>query len=255
MSDRTDHVSIGILPGTEIRQRIDELIKFGDVSRVESCSYDMCVGTIFRGLSRINCDTQGNQNVELQPGEFVHIFTKEELTLPADISVTAYAINARSSKGLLVLNPGHVDPGFSGPLTVTAWNLNNRKETIQVGDKIITALFTRLETAAVPYVRNRNRSERESEFTNHVNADASTGIGELIAKNLNRRIATKEDIDALETKLSGAGWAKLNWIIAIASGVVAVASLAVSIIGLWYTAGPNSSAPVAPAPGAPAPVK
>src|SRR6185437_8683197 len=96
------------------------LIIGGELSCVEACSYDMRVGTIFRDGSRIS---GAKGQVILQPGDIVSLFTLEELNLPADIAATAFAINAMSSEGLLVLNPGHVDPGFRGPLTVKAINI------------------------------------------------------------------------------------------------------------------------------------
>src|SRR5260370_600345 len=84
--------------------RNNRLIIGGDAKYVEACSYDMRVGTIFREGLRI----KGLQNQTiLQPGDIVSLFTMEELDLPPDVAATAFALNAMSSQGILVLNPGH----------------------------------------------------------------------------------------------------------------------------------------------------
>src|SRR5947208_2986327 len=98
---------------------------------IQPASYDLRVGTIFREGQIINADhPEHARQFSIQPGELVSIFTLEELKLPADIAGFAFAMNALSSQGLLVLNPGHVDPGYKGPLTVKAINL--RKTPISI---------------------------------------------------------------------------------------------------------------------------
>lgn len=238
MLENDGRVESGILPGTEIESHLNELMAGGSVDCVESCSYDMRVGTIFCGLDRISDQTAGSvRSIQIQPGEFVYLYTAEELQLADNVSATAYAINSLSSRGLLVLNPGHVDPGFRGPLTVTAWNLNNQPQTIEVGDKIITVLFTRLSVHAKAFARNRSRDEREKAFTKHVSGEASKGIGELIRNNIRSPIATKEDLDATKRELDSSASNRLALMIAIASMVLAIVGLILAIFSITQSGG------------------
>lgn len=139
------------------------LIMDGDASCIEACSYDMRVGTIFRQGVRIS---GAKGQAILQPGDIVSLFTLEELNLPPFIAATAFAINAMSSEGLLVLNPGHVDPGFKGPLTVRAINIRATPKAIDVGTKIFTVIFERLPKASSrPYSKSSpTREDRELKF-------------------------------------------------------------------------------------------
>jgi len=105
---------MSILTDKEIEQEIDSrsLILKADKSNIQACSYDMTIGTIFTGDGdKINnAHEKAKEPKVIKPGEIVSFFTEEELDLPDNISATAFAMNSWSSKGLLVLNPGHIDP-------------------------------------------------------------------------------------------------------------------------------------------------
>ncbi|MFM0184169.1 2'-deoxycytidine 5'-triphosphate deaminase [Paraburkholderia nemoris] len=158
------------------------IIESYDVSRVQPASYDMVVGTIFRNGKIIqepnskNIGGQVRENIEslignrkigailIEPGEVVTMLTKEHLNLPPDIAATAHAMNSQSSEGLLVLNPGHVDPGYHGPLTVVAMNLRKVPLALHIGDKIFTVIFEQLsEGSEKPYPsKNSGRHDFET---------------------------------------------------------------------------------------------
>ncbi|SFJ07498.1 dCTP deaminase domain-containing protein [Planctomicrobium piriforme] len=226
--DQVEHrPDSGVLTGVEIAACLNELMKFGSGECVESCSYDMRVGTIFRGSDRISHESSHDSKViQILPGEFVYIYTMEELTLGYDMIATAYAMNSLSSKGLLVINPGHVDPGFRGPLTVTAWNLNNKPQAIEVGDKMITVLFNRLSENANPFSRNKSRVDRERAFTKHVSTEASIGIAQLIEKNSASQLVTNADLEAVKREISNS---PLNWI----SLIIAIVGLIIAILSVF----------------------
>ena len=106
---------VGILVKQDIEEAMDrgELLANASKQNLRSCSYDLRIGTIFRNGQLINdIHPEANLQVIIQPGEIISIFTLEEVILSDDIMATVFAINAQSSRGLLVLNPGHIDPGF-----------------------------------------------------------------------------------------------------------------------------------------------
>jgi len=69
-----------------------------------------------------------------------------------------------SSQGVLVLNPGHVDPGFHGPLTVRIMNVRLTPKALIFGTPIFTVIFHRLAKETVGYGSNKPRHEREIAF-------------------------------------------------------------------------------------------
>jgi deoxycytidine triphosphate deaminase len=164
---QTNSLPVGILNDEAIRSEIKagRLITGATENNIQACSYDMRIGTIFRrGVPVKTAPAQG-EDIQVQPGEVVSLFTLEELNLPADIAAVAFAINEMSSQGLLVLNPGHIDPGFRGPLTVRAINIRKNAKAINFGTKIFTVIFERLPAPAVtPYSTHPTRDEREQSF-------------------------------------------------------------------------------------------
>ena len=170
---------------TNLMKATPSLIKGFDVAFLQACSYDLGIGTIFHAGQAIN-DKHKNatESVIIAPGEVVTMLTLEELSLPANIAATAYAMNGQSSGGLLVLNPGHIDPGFSGPLTVMAINLRKSNLSLSIGDRIFTVVFQRLNEAAnPPYSRNRNRAAREKEGVENDNDKSIKALQNLLEIN------------------------------------------------------------------------
>lgn len=153
----------GVLIAQEIRTEIESgrLVRKGDVDRVRGCSYDMTIGTLFWDNQII---AGADRQVVVPPGGVISIFTADELELPDDMCATAFAINKMSSKGFLVLNPGHVDPGFSGPLSVKALNIRKTSIALHTGDHIFTVIFQRLSGSTTPYPKMPGRTEREHDF-------------------------------------------------------------------------------------------
>lgn len=188
----------GVLNSAAIEREIDNqrLIRGADKSLIQACSYDMRIGTIFKaGRPITGPQTQGNE-VQVEPGEIISLFTQEELDLPADIMATAFAINSMSSQGLLVLNPGHVDPGFVGPLTVRAINIRKTAKAINLGTKIFTVIFERLpDPTPKPYNKNVSRQEREIEFNAMDLEQNPKSLTSLIFEGKDHPFITAEAVD------------------------------------------------------------
>ena len=51
---------------------------------------------------------------------------------------------ARLNKGLLMTNPGHVDPGYSGRLHLTVINMSRSDMVLRCKDAILTVIFYKL---------------------------------------------------------------------------------------------------------------
>jgi deoxycytidine triphosphate deaminase len=174
-----------ILTGKEILDGIDKgLITNHDKNRVSTCSYDLAVGRVFRDGKVIGPNNPpAHQQIIVAPGEVVTLLTAEELHLPNNVAATAYAMNSQSSEGFLVLNPGHVDPGYEGPLEIKAINLRKVPFALTMGDPVFTVVFDRLSKSTSGYNKNKPleetiRAVRKKEVELTVRT-----IGDLVAEN------------------------------------------------------------------------
>jgi dCTP deaminase len=121
-------------------------------SAIQPCSVDLHIGTIrapaaARGGPIEKAEQQGEEIV-LNTGETAVVTTSESLCMPDTIAGVGFPPSHVSIKGLLMTNPGHVDPGYQGPMHFTVINMAREPYTLRIGDAICTLLFFRL-TAAV----------------------------------------------------------------------------------------------------------
>lgn len=130
---------------------------------VKGCSYDLRIGTIFKNGKFISLlKDNGSKIVDLLPSEIITILTYEVVNIPAYLCGTVFSINKNSSSGFLILNPGHIDPGFLGPISICAINLSNEVKHLNIGEPIFTIYFHKLTGPTEPYISFfSDRSEYE----------------------------------------------------------------------------------------------
>ena len=158
-------MATGIFSKQDIESSIDrgELILNAVKSNLQACSYDLRIGTIFKEGQIINENhPDSNKQFNIKPGEIINLFTWEEVKLSSNIMATVFPRNTESlGKGLLVLNPGHIDPGFEGPISIKAINLRKDPLSIQRGQKILTIIFEEMPNSTTsPYKKNQTRNRR-----------------------------------------------------------------------------------------------
>lgn len=221
-----------LLTETEILAEISigKLIQNGDPNRVSTCSYDMAVGIIFRKGQVIDSSSPPkDQQIVVNPGEVVTMLTAEILNLPNDIAATAYAMNSKSSEGFLVLNPGHVDPGYIGALEIKAINLRKVPLALGIGNKIFTVVFQRVGNMTQGYGHNISPEDKLVSVQKK-DVELSVGsISELV--DLTGPFTTEEKVK----KLILSHW--MTWIIFMLTFIAAAAS----VIGVFLVlmGGPN----------------
>jgi len=208
-----------------------DLIRYGEIKQIQPCSYDFRVGTIFRDGQVINSThAKARDQFLIQPGEIVSILTLEELKLPADIAGSAFAMNDQSSNGLLVLNPGHVDPGYDGPLTVKALNIRRVPMAISREMNIFTVVFERLSDAAdPPYGKTKQRADRERDFNARDVEIAPKSLSELIVLSKDAPFPNRQEVREMIAN---------HWMSYLSIGLSVVAAIA-SIIAAYFAARPN----------------
>jgi dCTP deaminase len=120
-------------------------------SPVRGASLDLAIGEIFLPDipdGKLGGSNRGKQAHGLKSGETAVIRTAETLTLPGDIAAIGFPPStAVSLSGLLTTNPGHVDPGYRGPLHLTVINMGKEVFTLYRGQRIMRLMLFRLSEA------------------------------------------------------------------------------------------------------------
>jgi dCTP deaminase len=81
----------------------------------------------------------------LQQGHTAVIRTRERLRMGQRRAAIAFPPAHVSLKGLLMTNPGHIDPGYEGPLHCTVINMGHESYPLNPGDRIMRALIFALD--------------------------------------------------------------------------------------------------------------
>jgi len=195
-------------------------------------SYDLRIGTIFKNGKIYSTNQKNTSHVTIKPSEIVTMLTLEELNLPHTVCGTVFAKNSFSSKGILILNPGHVDPGFKGPLTICAINLSTKEETLWIGRKIFTLVITELNDVVQKEFQFKNKPEvdrktHELLFWNQKFKDFSNSMFDLVLNNDSNEFAEKvyKQIQAKKAeKFLSNTWAITGIIITVVLAIFVYAS-------------------------------
>ena len=127
-------------------------------SPIQPASIDLTIGDIF--LPEIPQGEKGSIQSpltfhSLRAGHTAIVQTKEELDLPRNLAAIGFSQSSVSSRGLLMTNPGHVDPEYKGRMKFTVINMGRESFALNSGDIIVTLLFFQLDPPA-----NKSYSER-----------------------------------------------------------------------------------------------
>lgn len=116
-------------------------------SPVQASSIDLHIGNIYLPGEK-ETDLGGAQRPRtehsLKTGETAIVTTTEVLHFPNSISGFGFPPSGVSFKGLLMTNPGHVDPGYAGVMRFTVINMGREPYCLQRGGRIVTLLLFRL---------------------------------------------------------------------------------------------------------------
>ena len=156
------------------------------------------------------------------------MLTAEKLSLPNDIAATAYAMNSQSSEGFLVLNPGHVDPGYEGPLEIKAVNLRKVPLALGIGDPIFTVIFQSLGQDTQGYDKNKSLDDKIRAVRKKDVELTIKSMGDLVA--LNSPFPTKEEVAEIITK----HWAsRAMFIFTLITMIAAVVAMVAGLIAAY----------------------
>ncbi|TLN00205.1 hypothetical protein FDZ73_20140 [bacterium] len=118
---------------------------------IRGCSVDLHVGDIFRpgveAQSPGSASTPNRLQLVLNEGETAVIQTVERFRLDAQHAGFVLPVSSISVQGLLMTNPGHIDPGYEGPVHVTVINMGKKPFAIQPKMRFLRAFIYKLDQA------------------------------------------------------------------------------------------------------------
>lgn len=117
-------------------------------SPIQPASLDLHIGQIFipgtPADQRGGADNPETSRHSLMPGETAIVTTRERLKLPSDIAGFGFPPSHVSIDGILMTNPGHVDPGYHGRMRFTLIHMGKKPYELRSGDPVVTVLFVKL---------------------------------------------------------------------------------------------------------------
>ena len=116
-------------------------------SPIQACSVDLHIGQIFlpgEASETAPGTLKPRVEVTLATGQTAVIVTSEILNFPSDWAAYGFPPSHVSSHGLLMTNPGHIDPGYQGNLRFTVINMSAQPFPLRNGDAIVTLLIDKL---------------------------------------------------------------------------------------------------------------
>jgi dCTP deaminase len=116
---------------------------------IRGCSVDLHVGDIYRpgieAQSPGSASTPNRLQLVLNEGETAVIQTVERFKLDGKHAAFVLPVSSISVQGLLMTNPGHVDPGYEGHVHVTVINMGKKPFAIQPKMRFLRAFIYQLD--------------------------------------------------------------------------------------------------------------
>ncbi len=148
-------------------------------SPIQPASLDLTVGLVFRPCTEEENKQDlpgGQEEYILEPGRTAIVLTREELKMPADLIAIGFPPSKQASvKGILMTNPGQVDPGYHGKLRFTVINMGRKDFVLRQGDVIVSLILMKLEKPAYKDWITRHSQQKGGPITwenlNRVSSD------------------------------------------------------------------------------------
>jgi deoxycytidine triphosphate deaminase len=137
-------------------------------SPIQPSSIDLHIGNIYipgKKGKEPGSECCPKAGFTLCSGETAVVVTQERLALPKDIAGIGFPPSAKMSfKGILMTNPGHIDPGYVGRLHFTLINMGKEEFALNRGDVLVSLLLFRLSRQAASDWLTRHDPRIEEPF-------------------------------------------------------------------------------------------
>lgn len=143
-------------------------------SPIQPSSLDLHVGEIFvpdKKKGKLGSFNNGHLSYDLRAGESVVVKSAQRIKMPKDVGAIVLPPSRISSKGVLIANFGHIDPGYEGHLRFTLINMGSDIYSIRSGAMVMTMLLFRNKSVHRSFSeRYTNRKEKEGPAEEEINA-------------------------------------------------------------------------------------
>lgn len=193
---------MGILIDTELRAGASAtpaaLLTGFDTTRlptdIRGCAVDLHIGSVYRPGAKEGEPGSASKpfalSVVLNEGETALVQTLESFKLDAQHAAFVFPANSVSIQGLLMTNPGHVDPGYEGPVHVTVINMGREPYALQPKERLLRGVIYKLDSpVATPKGHGLANALVTQELLNKLSPDFLS-VGQRTAA------AAKKEIDA-----------------------------------------------------------
>jgi deoxycytidine triphosphate deaminase len=137
-----------MITGSELKQKVLQLLDDAEPDNVEGVKYDFRLGSrILKakyGRPIESEKIEDTEGLQVDPGEVVFVLSRERLRLPMDVVAHLSPKRKLAHAGILTLGGFCVDPGYHGHLLMGLLNISSTPFALQPGKKLIAATFTRL---------------------------------------------------------------------------------------------------------------
>lgn len=151
-----------------------------NASPIQPASLDLHVGKIYvpeNGDSPGGINEPLRNSHSLHPGETALIEVNEKLSIPRDMTAIAFPPASMTVNGIIMTNPGIVDPGYEGRLTGVLINMGKDTYEIREGDIVFSLIILSLNKEStssyidrkgrkIRYVTNEQYSKLSKDFLN-----------------------------------------------------------------------------------------
>ncbi|MEH1869094.1 MAG: hypothetical protein V7K69_29435 [Nostoc sp.] len=120
---------------------------YSEKSPIQATSIDLHIGDIFiPDCKKEDYGSELNPKSQhiLRAGHTAVVSTLEELCLPNNLAAIGFPPSRVSFQGILMTNPGHIDPGYSGRLRFTIINMGSQDYVLEKHKPIVTLLIFEL---------------------------------------------------------------------------------------------------------------
>jgi dCTP deaminase len=132
-------------------------------SKVQASSLNLTIGDIFiPGPAGVRLGGVLNplKEIALRQGHTAVMRTAETLNFGPQLAGIAFPPATLSLNGILMTNPGHIDPGYKGPLHITVINMGRKAFPLRAGDRIMRVLFLELAERPSASYSERHKDEK-----------------------------------------------------------------------------------------------
>ena len=188
---------------------------------------DLQIGKIFTNKEQ---KTNDGETLSLPPGGVAHIESRERVNMPLNIMGYLVPRNSYSERGLLMLNAGHIDPGWNAYITLEVINLSEEPFKLTVGeDRPFSIIFHYMHRSATKTIPAEDDQRRRNKAVGRLQSwpeTLYTSYRDRIIKDLEKKFATSDEVRA-------AGMTKLTIFIVILSSVIAIAGGVALAYAFW----------------------